>query len=985
MAPARVTASPSRGLRAAVAVLFLLSGTSGLIYQIVWVRQLGHVFGNTIHSAALVTAVFMCGLGAGGYVMGRLGDRRYRTDPRAPLRLYGYAELAIAVCGLLLGLLLPRLTALSAALSWYERNGAGWYVLSAGTQAGQYAVAIAALALPTFLMGGTLTLLIRYLVGAEIEQAGWRIGLLYGTNTAGAAWGALASDFALIPGLGIVRTGLVAVALGVVAGGAALLLARRRPAPAARTASPAPRPERAAGRARASTLALRSAAALCLSGCAAMGIEILWLRYLTQLLGALRAVFSLLLVVLMVGLWLGSTLGGYLHRRLGRPAETFVVAQCLLSLAVLVLLGLFDHDAILHRHLSEMEGRYFAATPGWQALLALGINLRAIAPVVALPALLMGLAFPLANAHAQRAAEAVGARAGLLYLGNTVGNVVGAVLTGFVLLPLWGIRTSGVLLGACAAAAALPLLLPACAQAHMRASVVAPSVLGAALGLVWFWRLPPERLLLPAIPRSDQGGTRIGLALSEGLTETLAVVEIPGVERGLYTNGHPMSATGSVAQRYMRAFAHLPLLQMDEPDAVLVICFGVGNTAHAASLHPTVRRLHVVDLSRHVLAHAGYFARANGGVLRDPRVRVFVDDGRHHLLMQPEESFDLVTLEPPPIAFAGVSALYSHELYELARSRLRPGGYVTQWLPVYQVPGDALLAMVRAFRDAFPESVLLSGDGREMILMGTRGPSITTDPDTVLRRMRARPAVQADLEAIQLGTPLELFGSFAAAASTMLAATRHVPALSDDRPLLEYAQPANMQRARIPAALFDVSGIDAWCPACRSEVPGLEAYLRVTGRIYRSGAFLRDDEQDGANFGGDAGARAAIDGSQYLKGLLAGPAYHVKRLGAAHLARGSVVAAIGAYRRAAYLSPGDADAHFELGVALARAGRRTEAEAELDRCLALSPQHPRANAVLCRRAAAEGRLDEARSRCARAEAGGVALSPELRQRLRPGQ
>ncbi|MBW2458652.1 MAG: hypothetical protein JRI68_29410 [Deltaproteobacteria bacterium] len=136
-----------------------------------------------------------------------------------------------------------------------------------------------------------------------------------------------------------------------------------------------------------------------------------------------------------------------------------------------------------------------------------------------------------------------------------------------------------------------------------------------------------------------------------------------------------MSGTSPTSQRYMRAFVHLPLLQMAQPKRALVICFGVGNTLHAASLHPSMERLEVADLSRHVLHHASFFEAANGQVLVDPRVAVFVNDGRHHLLMQPADSYDLVTLEPPPITFAGVAALYSREFYELVRSRLTPTGY----------------------------------------------------------------------------------------------------------------------------------------------------------------------------------------------------------------------------------------------------------------------------------------------------------------------
>src|SRR5207302_3802869 len=197
---------------------------------------------------------------------------------------------------------------------------------------------------------------------------------------------------------------------------------------------------------------------------------------------------------------------------------------------------------------------------------------------------------------------------------------------------------------------------------------------------------------------------------------------------------------------------------MDRPERVLVIGFGVGNTTHAATLHPSVTQVEVADLSRDVLAHAGYFSDVNGGALADPRVAVYVNDGRHHLQMRPEASYDLVTLEPPPIGYAGMAALYSKEFYALARTRLSANGFLSQWLPAYQVPADTTLAMVRAFVDVFPQSVLLSGTYAELLMVGTTAAKIEIDPERVSRALQRMPAVQADLARLDLGSVTEIVG-----------------------------------------------------------------------------------------------------------------------------------------------------------------------------------------------------------------------------------
>jgi spermidine synthase len=979
---------------ASILGLFFASGVAGLIYQVLWVRAFGHVFGNTLASAALVTAVFMCGLGVGSVVGGRLIDRRERHAADG-LRWYGYAELAIAGCGLLLALLLPRLTSFSGTLFSYEIEATGWSVLSSSARAFQYAVAIALLAPPSLLMGATLTLLIRFVVADRIELAGWRIGLLYGVNTAGAAAGALLTDFALVPRLGVFDAQLVAIALNVGAGVGALALARRRGgtvrhAPptieAATAADPSPEEDSGGGR----VLWLMSLG-LVLSGAAALGLEILWFRYLAQMLGSLRSTFSLILAVMLVAMWLGSTCAGYLQRRSGRPVLWLIGSQALLVASAVVLLTTIDHGSAHAARLDSIRPDYAEASSAGRAFMELTSYLRPIAVVTALPAFAMGFVFPLANAHVQQTRREVGGRAGYLYLAMTVGNVIGSTVTGFWLLPAVGIHTTLIVLVAGAGASIVPMYLSS-SEGHEKAvAVTAKRALAASLlvvGATLFWvsRLSADVLLRPCIP-SDQGGTRKVIKVSEGPNETIAVTEIFGLRRSLFTNGHLMSSSNALSQRYMRAFAHIPLLQQEQPRKVLVICFGIGNTLHAASLHPSVQRLELADLSRNVLEHSDYFAASNGSILKDPRVSVFVNDGRLHLRMAQSKSYDLVTLEPPPIMFAGVSALYSRDFYALVRASLADGGFLTQWLPADQVHGPAVLALVRAFIEVFPQSVLLSGDDRHLVLMGRKSDSIALDEAAFERRMAQRPAVAEDLNRVQLGSLLEVIGSFVASSETLFKATEGTAPVTDDNPVTEYSQLTGIRANKMPPALFDVTGLNAWCNGCSERVPGVAAYLRLRGAIYQStaflhsGAFRRDADIDAASIPDDRETNAIIDRSEYLQRLTGGRSHTAKNVGKQHLAQGRYAEAASVLARAVYLTPLDADAYYHLGIALTKLGRREEANAQLLRVLQIAPSHPRANAVMCRRAAKRGKLAEARRHCDIAQQSGVALSPQLLELL----
>jgi len=414
----------------------------------------------------------------------------------------------------------------------------------------------------------------------------------------------------------------------------------------------------------------------------------------------------------------------------------------------------------------------------------------------------------------------------------------------------------------------------------------------------------------------------------------------------------------------------VPLLMMERPTSAIVICFGVGSTLNATALHRSLDRIDLADLSRNVLEHASYFRSANHHVLKDPRVRVAVNDGRQHLQMQPEGTYDLVTLEPPPIVFAGVSALYSREFYEIARSRLKPGGMITQWLPAYQTNGDEILALVKAFVDVFPRSALLSGYGRELVLLGTTAPELVFDLDRVARNLEADPSIRADLANVEIASLTELVGTFVADAATLRRATESVSPLTDDRPSLEYSVLRFVagKADAIPASLFDTRTLPGFCPKCFAPTPDprvawLDRYLLATGRLYASSDFLTNKDTLVVDLSGLA---ETINESAYLRDMFG------KQVGADQTAvlrdrvrhapddaqarfalafalahAGLVDDALDEQRHGVALAPGDAEAHYNLGALLLTRGRSDEGIEEMEKVLTLAPDHPRANAVLC--------------------------------------
>ena len=918
-------------------LLFFCSGASALIYEVVWVRVFANVFGNTIYSASIVTAIFMLGLGIGSYAAGALSDRAYAAG-RSLLRVFAVIELAIGALAFGVSVLLPHLGDFSAAVSSYTRDARGWYVLSPASYAGRAGIAIVLLTPVTMLMGATLTVLIRHLVRSGADLSGPRIGLLYGVNTLGAAIGCVLTDFAFVPGYGFRATQMIAVAINFATATGALLLKSQSPNPKPQIPKNLQIPDPG------SPIPVRVAAAtLMTTGFAGMGMEILWFRHFSILLGEFRAVFALLLGVVLLAMGAGSLAGGYVQRRMQRPVHLLMLVQGLFVASTLAGLAAANARAINDAAVSYAARQLGPAAAGiGRELTEIWFNARPILLVAAVPALLMGFAFPLANAIVQRTESAVGRRAGLLYLANTFGAVGGAIATGFVLLPMLGMQRSATLLMTAAALAVLPLAFGAGASPRTRSALWLS--LAASTVAIGVWLLLPSDYLLS---RALLFPPHRAYTISEGITELIAVTDGPDGGRVLVTNGHPMSSTELLSQRYMRAMAHVPLLALDNPQRVLVLCYGVGNTAHAATLHPTVQRVDVVDLSRHVLEQSSYFKQVNSDVLNDRRVTVYINDGRHHLQMDVDR-YDLVTLEPPPIVHAGVAALYTTEFYERVRSRLKPGGYISQWLPAYGVPHSMILSMVRSFIDVFPNAVLLSGASSNLLLIGTTGATNEIDPSRLESALMRAPAVDADLKRLDLGTPRNIVGMFVASATTLATATREVQPVTDDRPIQEYGKKSLLDFDEgIPPPIVNVREVTTWCPACfvRGKpapiVEGLDTYLSVLNLAYSAPPVAPAQTVAtgaGRPIAGSGYLGAVVPQSQKLDSILNAAFVEKYQKGTDLLVARQYPEAITELRSALTWNGESAQAHNNLGIALASTGRMNEAIDQFRLALAIDPE-----------------------------------------------
>lgn len=700
-------------------VVFFASGMAALLYQVVWQRLLVMFAGSDVHSATIVVAAFMAGLGLGSMAGGRIADR---LSARHRLLAFVAAELAIGAFGYI-----------SAWLYYdvlYQQVGTYGFGLEA-----RGALLFLSLLWPTFFMGVSLPLLARALT-PNIERAASITSGLYGANTLGAAVGAFATTWYLLPQSGLIGALRVGTALNVLAALAVvpMIVRMERDGPAAAAAI-------AGSRARGATRAARVplgwwAAAYALSGFVALSLEITWFRLIGVLQKSTSLTFGTLLAIYLGGLGVGAALGAIFVRRSTQPARTFFLmlagAGLMAGLAFGTLLWLVESPTTipwLSAHLSgyepisvdavrdALQGMGDARVAHHFFWLYLGIPALLIGPST----LLMGAAFPLLQRAVQNDLSQLGSRIGTLLTANIAGSAAGALATGWFLFDRIG--TAGTLKVLIAITAVMPLLARGLwRSAEKRSAWPRSAIVCVVAGLVIAVALPGNATVWARLH-----GSASGLIVGEdgSGTSVLRRITEPGRDGAIvYVNGLGQSwiPFGGVHT----TLGALPAFIHPDPRDAAVIGLGSGDTVFGVAGRPTVERIAAIEIVRPQLATLRQLAAVwpypgLTGLLSDPRVEHVYGDGRLYLA-QTKRRFDIIEADAlrPTSAYAG--HLYSDGYFKLLLSRLKPGGLAVSWAPTNRVRDT--------FATVFPY-VVRYGD----IMMGSNEP-IALDHAAIADRLR---------------------------------------------------------------------------------------------------------------------------------------------------------------------------------------------------------------------------------------------------------
>lgn len=764
-----------RKLNWVVLALFFCSGATALVYEVVWSKFLAQMFGSTIYAQTVVLAAFMGGLALGNKLFGRRADTL-----KHPVRVYGYLEIAIGLYAFFFAAL-DR-----AADHLFVSIGSGIAQRTLLLLALKGALSVALLLGPTILMGGTLPLLAAWLQHSTSDAAR-RSARFYSVNSLGAVAGSALAGFWLVQNLGMVSSLQMTAIVNLLIGGAAVLVSNQFTSRTPAKGEPAP------DLAPVSSETLRWAdLTVALTGGVSMGLEVLASRSLAMIFGSSLQSFAIVLMAFILGIGLGSAWIASPRRRNYSSEKIIVLMLCIAAGWIVLLVFNIERWVDIYRILRTGLGRssvgYF-----FHELMNAGISLL----IFGLPAACIGSVLPLMIRVVSQESPSLGSKVGSLLTVNTLGAVIGTLLTGFLLMPLAGVRNSFAVLALILASAALVY-----AKRIRWNTGITSSGCAAIFAIALFifggqdWRYVISSGAFRSRETEFQPETMalrkklIKIVYYEDGPDATVSVEDGGEsaasanDRGIRVNGKPDAST-RIDIGTQLLVSDLPMIA--RPGAKDVFIFGLGSGISAGALLPfPVDRITVAENCEPVIKASHYFTDWNRNVLEDPRVHLWREDARTVLKLDPQ-LYDVIVAQPSNPWTAGIGSVFSKEFYEVSANRLKPGGIMAQWFHIYEMHDGIVELVLRTFSSVFPFVEIWDAGSGDIVMLGSMQPW-PSNPD-IYQQSFDLPGVKADLARIAIPSPQVLWARQIASQRTAFAIAGDGPIQSDLFPVLEYASP----------------------------------------------------------------------------------------------------------------------------------------------------------------------------------------------------
>lgn len=745
-----------------LALLFVLSGAAGLIYESLWSRYLGLLVGHGAYAQVLVLVIFLGGMSFGAAWIAKRSD-----SIRQPLLWYAAVEAIVGVLGLAFHDVFVGTSGFAYDVL-FPALGSGSLTTTA-----KWTLAALLILPQSVLLGSTFPLMTAAVLRvSEASRAGSVLGLFYFANSLGAAVGVLLAGFWLLELAGLPGTLAVAATVNLVVALGAFVLARRAAVDALVRNTDDGGGDVAASVVRHPSPVVSLLLTLSfLTAAASFIYEIAWIRMLSLVLGSATHAFELMLSAFILGLAIGALLVRRRADAEGDPVWTLGLVQVAMGAAAIITLGLyvdaFGWMSALMQTLQRNASGYTAFHVGRYAL-AMSIMLPAT--------ICAGMTLPLITRALLRAG--VGERAvGSVYAWNTLGSIVGAAAAGLYLLPMLGVRGTLILGGAIDLALGCWLLWTS-ASLRVGGRRTARLATAAAAAVVLVSAMSPG--FDPAILSSGvfrygsvpEPGARNILFYKDGRTASVSVQM--GSDSGftIATNGKPDASLHKMWFDEPLPDAERPALAGDNATQALlalitlahapqarnaaVIGHGAGMTTHFLLGSDDIERVTTIEIEPEMVEAARLLLPANIRAFDDPRAELVIDDARAFFATA-ERQFDVIVSEPSNPWVSGVSALFTEEFYARAARQLAPGGVFGQWLHLYEIEDELVLGILKALSTQFRSYELYLTNDVDVLVVASNADSLPTPDWSVLRSedvaldlARFRPIPNAALDATWL-------------------------------------------------------------------------------------------------------------------------------------------------------------------------------------------------------------------------------------------
>lgn len=776
-------------------ISFLLSGISGLIYEVLWAKYLSLIFGNTTYAHTLVLATFMGGLALGSFVLGRLADR-----VKNKLAFYAWVEMGIA----LFCVFTPYLFPLSKGI--YLAAAKNLSLNPVGIITVKFIIGAFILLPPTILMGGTLPILSKFMI-QSLAVRGRVVARLYYINSLGAVIGTLWAGFYLIYHFGLQVSVIIAALINLLIGVTVLFLKNfykealsRLPAQKEGEIFKSKDAELGKGEVFPARVVNISLVGIFLSGFVAMLYEIVWIRLLSTILGSSTYSFSLMLAAFISGITIGSFL---ISKFMPRPKFTFLffgLCEIFIGISLIFSLPFYEKLPFLFLKLSGI----FARTP--QTFLFYSTTKFLLSFLVMLPpTVFLGMTLPLVSKIASRRLGFLGRKIGSVFAFNMAGDILGALVTGLALIPMLGLKQTlelgiainlflGIIILSADKIFALKRKLAfasICCLIFIGYKLIIPD-----WNKVYFNAQLFRGKVNPAMTFnqfSDVFKEREIIFYKDGLDITVSVGKIKEVLT-LFVNGKADASTGGDMPTQILC-AQLPLILKPQAKDVLIVGLGSGVTCGSALLHP-LENLDLIEISSSVVEANKYFSKFNYNALQDKRLHLYLEDAKT-FLQRTEKRYDLIINEPSNPWLSGIGTLFSIEFFSDCLNRLKKDGLMIQWVQSYEMDEETFEIIFRTFCSVFPEVTVWGTGVNDILIIGTKE-KLGLDFSESEKRT-AQKSIRQDLSRIELNGLFTLLSLQLASGKDVKDPLTMVGGVNSDYfPILDY---------RAPLALYTKSSV----------------------------------------------------------------------------------------------------------------------------------------------------------------------------------